>query len=450
MNNGEKIEKVYTQLPVVAIIGRPNVGKSTLFNRLTRRRKAMVLKVPGVTRDRNYQHIRWNGYEFLLVDTGGFEPESNDQNLALIREQTQIAIDEADVILFVTDGKELLHPNDELIMQQLRTTKKPVFLVVNKCDTPEREHSAYEFLKLGVDKVYPVSAAHNINIDKMMNDVVAALPHPGEHEEVRTSIRVAIIGKPNVGKSTLLNTILGEKRVVVSETPGTTRDAVDTLIKYRGKMYTLIDTAGIKRRGKIKHLIDRLSVSATVMSLERCDIALIVCDATEGITRQDQHIAGYALESGRGIIIVINKWDLINKSQENVALWQKRVQRAFQFVDFAPVIYISALTGKRVNKIFDLIDSVYSEYTRRIPTSELNKAIEEITAQHKPPSWQGREVKIKYATQVSTAPPTIVLFTNHPEAIHFSYERYIQNQLRQRFGFLGTPLRLIWRKPKRK
>ncbi|MCD6385844.1 ribosome biogenesis GTPase Der [Candidatus Sumerlaeota bacterium] len=446
MEYGEKIEKVYTRLPVVAIIGRPNVGKSTLFNRLARRRKAMVLKIPGVTRDRNYQQVKWDEHEFLLVDTGGFEPETDDVDLALIREQTQIAIDEADVILFVTDGKELLHPNDELIMQQLRMTRKPVFLLVNKCDTPEREQSAYEFLKLGVDKVYPISATHNINIDEVMNDVVAVLPTPTHREEVADSIRVAIIGKPNVGKSTLLNTILGENRVVVSETPGTTRDAVDTLIKYRGKMYTLIDTAGIKRRGKIKHLVERISISATIMSLERCDIALVVCDATEGITRQDQHIAGYALEAGRGIIIVINKWDLIDKSKENITAWHKRVQYAFQFVEFAPVIYVSALTGKRVDKIFDLIDTVYREFTKRIPTSELNTAIKGIVAKHKPPSWRGRELKIKYATQVANSPPTFVLFTNYPEAIHFSYERYVQNQLRKQFGFIGTPVRLIWRK----
>ncbi len=446
VTNKKIIEKVKARLPVVAIIGRPNVGKSTLFNCLMGRRKAVVLDIPGVTRDRNYGQINWEDREFFLIDTGGFEPQADEELVMLVREQAMLAIDEADVLIFLTDVEYPLHPSDEIIMEQLRRTRKPVFLAVNKVDNEQREQAAFEFLRLGVPRVYPISALHKRKLDELMADVVSALPETQAELETQASIRVAIIGKPNVGKSTLLNAILGEKRVIVSEEPGTTRDSVDTLIKRGDKLYTLIDTAGIRRRGKIEHKLERLSTAVAIMSLQRCDIALVVCDATEGITRQDQHIAGYALEAMRGLILVVNKWDLINKSPANVNLWYKRVEYAFKFVSFAPVIYISALKGTRVHKIFDLIDLVYGEYTKRITTGELNAALQEIIQHQRPASYQGREIKIKYATQIATSPPTFAIFTNYPAGIQKTYERYLENQLRQRFGFAGTPLRFFWRK----
>ncbi len=446
MSSIEEIEEGGALLPVIAIVGRPNVGKSTLFNRLAGQRKAVVLKMPGVTRDRNYQRIKWNEHVMLLVDTGGYEPESDDDLLALIREQAQLAMDEADVILFVTDVEHPLHPTDTLIMKQLRTTQKPSLLVVNKCDNEERINAAYEFLELGVDKVYPVSASHNIGIGALMDDVIELVPDTSRIDRAVESIRVAIVGKPNVGKSTLLNAILGERRAVVSDKPGTTRDSVDTLIKRNNTLYTLIDTAGLKRRGKHKLAVERICVSASIMSLERCDVALLVCDATEGITKQDQHVAGYILEAAKAVVILINKWDLIDKSRENLKLWNERLEEAFKFLHFAPILRISAKEGKGVNRIFEFVDQAYEQYTKRISTPELNEAVTQILARHRPPNFQGREIKIKFATQVATAPPTFVFFMNFPQAIHFSYHRFVENQLRKRFGFKGTCIRIFWRK----
>ncbi|MGB9691584.1 MAG: ribosome biogenesis GTPase Der [Candidatus Sumerlaeaceae bacterium] len=444
-----KPEILHRHLPIVAIVGRPNVGKSTLFNRMTGRRKAVVLDTPGVTRDRNYHVAEWNGTRMLVVDTGGYESEPSHALSQAMREQTQLAIDEADVIIHVVDAEEPLNPTDHEIADLLRKAGKPVFCAVNKCDNEARRLSAVaEFAALGTE-VYPMSALHGLRIGELLDAVTAALPKRPQEQEAELSqhegIRVAVVGRPNVGKSTLVNKILGFERVIASPVPGTTRDPVDTTFTYDGKVYTLIDTAGIRRRGKIERGCENLSVLAALMSLERCDVALLVVDATEGLTDQDAHVAGYAVDAGCGCIIVVNKWDAVEKDEKTAGAFVKALRAQWGFLKHAPVVHVSALTGLRVPRIFELVDKVFAEYTKRIDTNELNEWLQQSLARQSPPIHKGRQLKIKYVTQTGTRPPTVTFFVNDPELVYYSYERYLANRLRERFGFEGVPVRLRFR-----
>ncbi len=438
-----KREILHRHLPIVAIVGRPNVGKSTLFNRITGRRKAVVLDTPGVTRDRNYHVAEWNGMRMLVVDTGGYESEPTHELSEAMREQTQLAIDEADVIIHVMDADEPLNPTDHEIQELLRKAGKPVFVAVNKCDNDARRLAALaEFSVLGAE-LYPISALHGLRTGELLDAVTAALPQRSDDEEqAEESIRVAVVGRPNVGKSTLVNKILGYERVIASPVPGTTRDPVDTTFRYGDKLYTLIDTAGIRRRGRIQRGVENLSVLAALMSLERCDVALILVDATEGLTDQDAHVAGYAVDAGCGCIIVINKWDQVEKDEKTAGAFVKALRSEWGFLKHAPVVHVSALTGQRVPRLFELIDRVYAEYSRRIETSELNDWLQRALARQSPPIQKGRQLKIKYIVQTGTKPPTFTLFVNNPELMHYSYERYLLNQLREAYGFEGVPIRL--------
>lgn len=444
-----KREIIHRHLPIVAIVGRPNVGKSTLFNRMTGRRKAVVLDTPGVTRDRNYHVAEWNGTRMLVVDTGGYESEPTHALSAAMREQTQLAIDEADAIVLVVNVDEPHHPTDHEILELLRKAQKPVFLAVNKCDNEERRlAAATEFSAMGVE-LFPISALHGLRIAELLDAVVSVLPKRTEEEEAeleaREGIRVAVVGRPNVGKSTLVNKILGYERVIASPVPGTTRDPVDTTFRYGDKVYTLIDTAGIRRRGKIQRGVENLSVLAALMSLERCDVALILVDATEGITDQDAHVAGYAVDAGCGCIIVVNKWDVVEKDEKTAGAFVKALRAEWGFLKHAPVVHVSALTGQRVPRLFELIDRVYGEYTRRIDTSELNEWLQRALVRLSPPIQKGRQLKIKYVTQTGCKPPTFTFFVNDPELVHYSYERYLANRLRETYGFEGVPIRLRFR-----
>jgi len=432
--------------PIVAIVGRPNVGKSTLFNRMTGRRKAVVLDTPGVTRDRNYHVAEWMGRRMLVVDTGGYESEPTHELSAAMREQTQLAIEEADVIVHVMDLDEPFNPTDLEIQELLRRAGKPVFVAVNKCDNEERRVGAVaDFAPFGVD-IYPISALHGLRTGELLDAIIAVLPAPPEEEEAeaqaREGIRVAVVGRPNVGKSTLVNRILGYERVIASPVPGTTRDPVDTTFTVDDKVYTLIDTAGIRRRGRIQRGAENLSVLAALMSLERCDVALIVVDAAQGLTEQDAHVAGYAVDAGCGCIIVLNKWDEVEKDEKTAGAFVRTLRAEWGFLKYAPVVHVSALTGQRVHRLFELIDNVYEQYCRRIETSELNDWLRRALAHQSPPIQKGRQLKIKYVTQTRTCPPTFTLFVNDPELMHYSYERYLLNQLREAYGFEGVPLRL--------
>lgn len=444
-----KREIIHRHLPVVAIVGRPNVGKSTLFNRITGRRKAVVLDTPGVTRDRNYHVAEWNGTRMLVVDTGGYETEPTHALSAAMREQTQIAIDEADVIIHLVNVDEPHHPTDDEIRDLLRKANKPVFLAVNKCDNETRRLTAVsEFSSWGME-LFPISALHGLRVAELLDAVVAALPKRSEEEEAllaeREGIRVAVVGRPNVGKSTLVNKILGFERVIASPVPGTTRDPVDTTFRLGDKVYTLIDTAGIRRRGKIERGAENLSVLAALMSLERCDVALIVVDAAEGLTDQDAHVAGYAVDAGCGCIIVVNKWDAVEKDEKTAGAFVKALRAEWGFLKHAPVVHVSALTGQRIPRLFELVDQVYEQYSRRLETSELNEWLQRSLARLSPPIQKGRQLKIKYVTQTGTKPPTFTFFVNDPELVHYSYERYLVNRLREAYGFEGVPLRLRFR-----
>ncbi len=436
--------------PIVAIVGRPNVGKSTLFNRLIGRRKAMVDDTPGVTRDRNYGNVDRFEVPFVLVDTGGFEPESSDRLLQQMREQSQLAMADADLILFVMDGREGLTPADREVAEMLRRADKPVFYLINKVDGDRLEAGVSDFYALGVDNLFPVSAEHNRGIGDLMEAVVAALPAGGRAEEAEDLARIAVVGRPNVGKSSLVNRLLGFERVVANPTPGTTRDSVDTYFTCNKKRYVLIDTAGIRRKGKTTGKIEKYSVMDALRSIERADVALIVIDAAEGVTEQDERIAGYAYEAGRACIIVVNKWDLPEKDNSTLGAFVERIRSEFKYLPFAPIVFVSALTGQRIGKIMTEVENVMAQYTRRVTTAELNRVFSEAVESHHAPLFQGRRVKFYYATQVGTRPPAFVIFTNRPEGIHFSYERYLANRLRDAFGFAGTPLKIIFRGRERK
>jgi GTPase len=436
--------------PIVAIVGRPNVGKSTLFNRLVGRRKAMVDDQPGVTRDRNYANCDRFEVPFILVDTGGFEPETSDRLLQQMREQSQLAMTEADVILFVMDGKDGLTPADSEVAEMLRRVEKPVFYLVNKVDGDRQETGLGEFYALGVDPLFPVSAEHNRGIGDLVEALLAVLPGRGAVGEEEEVTKIAVVGRPNVGKSSLVNRLLGFERVVANPTPGTTRDSVDTYFTCNKKRYKIIDTAGIRRKGKTVEKIEKYSVMDALRSIERADVVLIVIDAEQGVTEQDEKIAGYAYEAGRGCIFVVNKWDSLEKDNTTIGKFVDQIRTEFKYLPFAPIVFVSALSGQRLGKIMTEVDSVMAQYARRVTTAELNRVFSEATEAHHAPLFQGRRVKFYYATQVGSKPPNFVVFTNRPEGIHFSYERYIVNKLREAFGFTGTPLRLTFRGRERK
>ena len=432
--------------PIVAIIGRPNVGKSTLFNRLSEIKKVIVIDQPGATRDRNYADSNWNGKTFMIIDTGGFEPVTSERMLIQMREQTNLAIEEADAIIFLLDGREGLTPADIEITQTLRKTEKPVFYTVNKIDNVRQENLTFDFYRLGIDRIYSISSQHGLGVGDLLDDVVEHLPEISAEEEKEERIRIAVIGKPNVGKSSLINKILGYERTIVNPTPGTTRDSIDTSFDLNDRKYLLIDTAGIRKKSKVSLKLEKYSVIEAIKTLSRCDIALMMIDAQEGVTDQDTKIAGLAYERGVACILILNKWDLIEKDNATIGTHVQHVKDSLKYLDFAPIISISALSGQRVTKVFDLINTVYDQYSLRVSTGILNTKLEEFTTKLPPPRYRNRPNKINYATQISTKPPTFVFFVREPKGMHFSYERYLSNRIHEELGFEHTPVRLIFRK----
>ena len=432
--------------PIVAIIGKPNVGKSTFFNYIIGKRISIVEDTPGVTRDRVYGEANWRGRTFTLIDTGGIEPESNDEILVQMRNQANIAIDIADVIIFMTDIKQGVTAADQDIAIMLKKSKKPVVLVCNKSDSFGKvEDEIYEFYNLGLGDPYAVSAANAKGIGDVLDAIYEEFPEDNEGEVIGTEIKVAVIGKPNVGKSSLINKILGENRVIVSNVAGTTRDAIDSEFENEHGKYVFIDTAGIRRKSKVNENIERYSVMRSKLAIERADVCLLLIDATEGVTDQDAKIAGEAHESGKGVIIVINKWDALEKDNGTLEKYKKEVYEKLSYLSYAPIIFISAKTGQRINKLFEMINLVASQNAIRIPTATLNQIINEAVAVRQPPTDRGRRLKILYATQASTKPPTFVIFVNVKKLFHFSYQRYLMNQIRNEFGLTGTPIRFIVR-----
>lgn len=432
--------------PIVAIVGRPNVGKSTLFNRLTESKDALVDNLPGVTRDRHYGLVDWGGVEFRLVDTGGFLPEDADEFSAQIFFQIQKSLTEADAVVAVLDGKTGISPFDQDMIDLLRKTEKPCFYVVNKLDNPQLEEPLADFYALGLEKLIPISAMHGFGINDLLDDIVEALPGQEVTDEPEDVIRIAVVGRPNVGKSSLVNRIVGENRLIVSATPGTTRDAIDTAFNYNGKDYLIVDTAGIRRKSKVSKRIEKFSVIKALKSMDRCDVALIVVDASEGITDQDISIAGYAYERGCGCIFLLNKWDIVEKDHKTGKRFFDDLRIKAKFLSFAPILTMSALTGKRVVKIFDLIDDVYRQYQYRIATSQLNRIFETAIMRTEPSLYQGKRLKFFYATQVAAKPPKFICFVNYPEGVHFSYRRYLVNQIREEAKLDKTPIKLFFRK----
>lgn len=437
--------------PVVAIVGRPNVGKSTLFNALAGEMISIVKDTPGVTRDRIYVDVNWLDRDFTLVDTGGIEPESKDIILSQMREQAMIAIETADVIVFMTDVRQGLVDADAKVADMLRRSGKPVLLVVNKVDSFEKfMPDVYEFYNLGIGDPHPISAASRLGIGDMLDEIIALFPAGGGAQEEDDRPRIAIVGKPNVGKSSIINRLLGENRVIVSDIAGTTRDAIDTPVKYHGKEYVFIDTAGLRRKNKIKEELERYSIIRTVTAVERADVVLMVIDAAEGITEQDAKIAGIAHERGKGIIIVVNKWDMIEKDNRTIREFENKIRQTLSYLSYAEMIFVSAQTGQRLVKLYDLIDVVIANQTMRVATGVLNEIMSEAVAMQQPPSDKGKRLKLYYITQVAVKPPTFVIFVNDKELMHFSYTRYIENKIREAFGFGGTSLKFIIRQRKDK
>ena len=437
--------------PVVAIVGRPNVGKSTLFNVLAGSAISIVKDTPGVTRDRIYADCTWLDYSFTLIDTGGIEPDSRDVILSQMREQAQIAIETADVIIFLVDVRQGLVDADSKVAEMLRKSKKPVILAVNKVDSFAKfGNDVYEFYNLGIGDPMPISSASRLGLGDLLDEVTKHFNQDQYGDEEAERPRVAIVGKPNEGKSSIVNRLLGENRVIVSDVAGTTRDAVDTEITHNGTEYVFIDTAGLRRKNKIKEDIERYSIIRTVTAVERADIVLIVIDAKEGVTEQDAKIAGIAHERGKGIIVVVNKWDAIEKNDKTIYEYTRKLKEVLSFMPYAEYIFISALTGQRLVKLFDLIDVIRENQNQRIATGVLNEIVSEAVALQQPPSDKGKRLKIYYATQVAVKPPTFVVFVNDKELMHFSYVRYLENKIREAFGFRGTPLKFIIRERKEK
>ncbi|MFV0363193.1 MAG: ribosome biogenesis GTPase Der [Suipraeoptans sp.] len=437
--------------PIVAIVGRPNVGKSTLFNLLAGERISIVKDTPGVTRDRIYAEVNWLDKDFTLIDTGGIEPDSHDVILSQMREQAQIAIDTSDVILFITDVKQGLVDSDAKVADMLRRSNKPVLLVVNKVDNFDKHMTdVYEFYNLGIGDPIPISSASKLGIGDMLDKVIEHFPDHTENDEDDDRPRIAIVGKPNVGKSSIVNKLLGKERVIVSNIAGTTRDAIDTAIKFEGTEYVFIDTAGLRRKSKIKEELERFSIIRTVTAVERADVVLVVIDAVEGITEQDAKIAGIAHERGKGVIILVNKWDAIEKDNKTTREYEHEVRRVLSFMPYAEIMYISAVTGQRLNKLYDKINMVIENQTLRIATGVLNEIMMEAVAMQQPPSDKGKRLKLYYITQVAIKPPTFVIFVNDKELMHFSYTRYLENKIREAFGFKGTSLKFYIRERKEK
>lgn len=432
--------------PIVAIVGRPNVGKSTLFNQIGKKRISIVDDMPGVTRDRIYLDAEWLNHEFTMIDTGGIELDESDHILRSMRQQAQIAIEEADVILFLVDGRTGLTTADEEVARMLRSAKKPVVLGVNKIDSPQLAVNAYEFYQLGLGDPIALSASNAMNLGDLLDAVVAAFPQTEAEEKEEDEICIAVIGRPNVGKSSLVNQLLGEERVIVSDIAGTTRDAIDTHFVKDGNKFMLIDTAGMRRRGKIDEPVERYSVMRSLRAIDRADVVLMLIDASEGITEQDKKIAGYAHESGRGVILVVNKWDIYpDKDDKSTLRFTEDLREEIGFLQYAPVLYTSALTGQRINRVTELVKYVAEQQSMRIKTSVLNDLIRDAVSVNPPPMHRGRQLKILFMTQVDIKPPKFILFVNDPELMHFSYLRFIENRLREMYGFEGTPIRLIVR-----
>ena len=435
--------------PIVAVVGRPNVGKSTLFNALAGEQISIVKDTPGITRDRIYADISWLDRTFTLIDTGGIEPDSKDIILSQMREQAQIAIDTADVIIFLVDVKQGLVDSDAKVADMLRRSRKPVILVVNKVDNFAKYNAdIYEFYNLGIGDPMPISAASRLGLGDMLEEVVKHFPDTSKEEEEDTRPKVAIIGKPNVGKSSLVNKLAGESRVIVSDIAGTTRDAIDTVVKYNGKEYIFIDTAGLRRKNKIKEEIERYSIIRAVTAVERADVVILVIDATEGVTEQDAKIAGIAHERGKGIIIAVNKWDAIEKDDKTIYKHTNKIREILSFMSYAEIMFISAKTGQRLSKMYEMIDMVLENNAMRVATGVLNEIMTEAVAMQQPPSDKGKRLRLYYITQVAVKPPTFVIFVNDKELMHFSYTRYLENRIRDTFGFKGTALKFIIRERK--
>lgn len=452
--------------PIVALVGRPNVGKSTLFNRLVGRRRAIVEDTPGTTRDRLYGECEWRGILFLVVDTGGLEPQASRGTaeaaplardsaayLTEMRSQAELAMEEADCIIFLVDVAEGLTSADQDVADLLRRSQKPVILAANKCDNEARRQAAAEFYALGMGTVWPISALHGTGTGDLLDEVVSHLPARAEAEtpeEEEDRVAIAIVGRPNVGKSSLLNALLGAERAIVSPVPGTTRDAIDSYLEWEGTPILLIDTAGIRRRGKVQPGVEQYSVLRALMAIRRADVVLLMIDATEGVTTQDAHVAEAILDEFKSVVVLVNKWDLVAKDAHTLAEHTNEVRSKLRFLDYVPVLFISALTRKRVDQVIPLALQVYQERKVRVPTGELNRIVREATARHAPPSKSGKRLRIYYATQTSVAPPTFVFFVSDARLVHFSYERFLENQIRAAYPFVGTPLRMLFRTRERK
>ncbi|MDE5679155.1 MAG: ribosome biogenesis GTPase Der [Lachnospiraceae bacterium] len=437
--------------PIVAVVGRPNVGKSTLFNALAGEKISIVKDTPGITRDRIYADVSWLDKAFTLIDTGGIEPDSRDIILSQMREQAQMAINTADVIIFMVDVRQGLVDADAKVADMLRRSHKPVVLVVNKVDSFEKYgNDVYEFYNLGIGEPYPISSANKLGLGEMLDVVISHFPENTAGEEEDDRIRVAIVGKPNVGKSSIINKLLGENRLIVSDIAGTTRDAVDTEVTYQGREYIFIDTAGIRRKNKVKEDLEHYMIIRTVGAVERADVVVLVIDAAEGVTEQDAKIAGIAHDRGKAVIIAVNKWDAIEKDDKTIYRFTERVRNILSFMQYAEIIFISAKTGQRLPKLYETIDMVSENHAMRVQTGVLNEIMAEAVAMQQPPSDKGKRLRLYYITQASVKPPTFVIFVNDKELMHFSYTRYIENQIRQTFGFRGTPLRFIIRERKDK
>ncbi|MEH7441710.1 ribosome biogenesis GTPase Der [Heyndrickxia sp. MSNUG] len=433
--------------PVIAIVGRPNVGKSTIFNRIVGERISIVEDIPGVTRDRIYSSAEWLTHDFNIIDTGGIDL-GDEPFLDQIRQQAEIAIDEADVIIFLVNGREGVTSADEEVAKILYRSNKPVVLAVNKIDNPEMRDMIYDFYALGFGEPFPISGSHGLGLGDLLDEAAKHFPNPKDDDYDKDAIKFSLIGRPNVGKSSLVNAILGEERVIVSDIAGTTRDAIDSQVTYNGQKYLIIDTAGMRKKGKVYETTEKYSVLRALRAIERSDVVLIVINAEEGIIEQDKHIAGYAEEAGRAVIIVVNKWDAIEKDEKTMKEFEEKIRAHFQFLSYAPIVFLSAKTKKRIHTLMPMIDLASENHAMRVQTNILNEVIMDAVAMNPTPSDKGKRLKIYYATQVSTKPPTFVVFVNEPELLHFSYERFLENRIRDAFDFTGTPIKIFARERK--